>query len=70
MERKSLVAGSATAVLVAALVPSAASAPATAAADPNDAGEIIVTAQRVAERLQDVPLAVTAISGDSLRERN
>lgn len=31
-------------------------------------GEIVVTATRRAERSQDVPLAVTAISGDQLAE--
>ncbi|WP_212742950.1 TonB-dependent receptor [Sphingomonas sp. 2SG] len=32
-------------------------------------GDIVVTAQRRSERLQDVPIAVTAITGDDLRER-
>ncbi len=32
-------------------------------------GEIIVTAQKRSERLQDVPIAVTAISGDAIRNR-
>lgn len=32
-------------------------------------GDIVVTAQRRAERLQDVPLAVTAMSGDDLAKR-
>lgn len=31
--------------------------------------EVIVTAQKRVERLQDVPLAVTAVSGDALAER-
>ena len=31
-----------------------------------DSGEIIVTAQKRSERLQDVPLAVTVVSGDTL----
>src|SRR6266446_215784 len=30
--------------------------------------EIVVTAQRRAERLQDVPAAITALSGDSLNQ--
>jgi iron complex outermembrane receptor protein len=34
---------------------------------PQDAGEIIVTAQRRAERLQEVPLAISAFSGESLQ---
>ncbi len=33
-------------------------------------GDIIVTAQRVEERLQDVPLAITALSGATLAEKN
>jgi iron complex outermembrane receptor protein len=44
----------------------------TAVAPANDAtdpGDIVVTAQKRAERLQDVPLAVTAISGDALAGR-
>lgn len=52
-----------------------ASAPLAAAQDasPQDANasdptEIVVTASRRAERLQDVPLAVSAISGDQLAE--
>ena len=32
-------------------------------------GEIIVTAQKRSEKLQDVPIAVTAISGDEIRNR-
>lgn len=32
-------------------------------------GEIVVTAQKRAERLQDVPLAVTAVTGDMLADR-
>ncbi len=38
-----------------------------AAADAVDDGEIIVTAQRRSERLQDVPLSISAVSGDALR---
>ena len=36
---------------------------------PISEGEIIVTARRTAERLQDVPVAVTALSGDALDDR-
>ncbi|MDD3798830.1 MAG: TonB-dependent receptor [Novosphingobium sp.] len=32
-------------------------------------GEIVVTAQRREEKLQDVPIAITAMSADNLRER-
>ena len=39
-------------------------------ADSDGIEEIIVTAQRVEERLQDVPLSVTAISGATLVDRN
>lgn len=47
-------------------------APAQAQGGPPEEGvassEIIVTAQRRAERLQDVPISVTALSGDSLSD--
>lgn len=46
--------------------PAAASAGADQPAEANDA-EIIVTAQRRSERLQDVPVAVTALAGDQLQ---
>jgi iron complex outermembrane receptor protein len=44
-------------------------AQADAASAAPEAGEIIVTAQKRSERLQDVPLAVTAISGDGLAKQ-
>jgi len=37
---------------------------------PNASGEIIVTARRTAERLQDVPVAVTALTGALVADRN
>ena len=41
--------------------------PAAAAADnANTVGEVIVTAQKKAERINDVPLSVTAVQGDRL----
>jgi iron complex outermembrane recepter protein len=40
-----------------------------AAADDTAIGEITVTARRREESLQDVPIAVTAISGDALEQR-
>ncbi|MEG8023510.1 TonB-dependent receptor [Sphingomonas aurantiaca] len=58
-------------VVLAALAMSA-EAHAQQAADQPPApadGDIVVTAQRRSERLQDVPIAVTAITGDDLRER-
>jgi iron complex outermembrane receptor protein len=41
-----------------------------AAQDDNTVGEIVVTAQRREERLQQVPLSVTALSGDDIREQD
>jgi iron complex outermembrane receptor protein len=42
--------------------------PATADNSGNSLDEIVVTAQRRAERLQDVPAAITALSGDALNQ--
>ena len=39
------------------------------AAAPQDSGEIVVTARRRAESLQDVPIAVTAYSGEQLESQ-
>lgn len=43
-----------------------AKAPAKVQSDTNQTEEVIVTAQRRTERLQNVPLAVSAVSGDQL----
>lgn len=43
--------------------------PAPAAAAEEDGGDIVVTARRREESLQDVPVAMTAISGDELEQR-
>jgi iron complex outermembrane recepter protein len=40
-----------------------------AAEEAVEIGEIVVTAQKRAERLQDVPLAVSAVTGDALANR-
>ncbi len=61
--------GTAALFAVAATAPLAAqtAAPATvAAADADESLEIVVTAQKRSERLQDVPLAVSVVSGDAL----
>ncbi|WP_339501024.1 Plug domain-containing protein, partial [Pseudomonas canadensis] len=61
--------GAAALALVAASPGSAQTAPAAASANQQaegDPGDIIVTAQKRSERLQDVPLAVTVISGDAI----
>lgn len=42
------------------------SAPQTA----SDSGDIVVTAQRREERLRDVPISITALSGESLEKNN
>lgn len=57
-------AGSALAGMAAA--PAAAQETGVAAQDAGDAGEIVVTARRREESLLDVPIAVTAYSGDAL----
>ncbi|MDO9488340.1 MAG: Plug domain-containing protein, partial [Sphingomonadaceae bacterium] len=56
---------------IAIAVPAAAqdAAPATAVVADDDSGEILVTARRRAENLQDVPIAVTAYSGEALENQ-
>ena len=52
------------------MAPAFAQDAASLAAEPNNAStDIVVTAQKRAERLQDVPLAVTAVSADTLANR-
>jgi iron complex outermembrane receptor protein len=43
---------------------------APAAATANELSEVVVTAQRRSENLQDVPITIQAISGDTLRQLN
>jgi iron complex outermembrane receptor protein len=52
-----------------AIAPAAAMAQDAAPQAPLDGTDIVVTAQKRAERLQDVPLAVTAVSADTLANR-
>ncbi|MET0370508.1 MAG: TonB-dependent receptor [Sphingobium sp.] len=44
--------------------------PADQATPSNEIGDIIVTARRVEERLQDIPLAVSAVSGTELQRQS
>jgi len=44
-------------------------APAHAQDTASDEGDIVVTARKARERLQDVPISVNALSGDQLRDR-
>ena len=62
-------AGASLICLAAAMPASAQSAPAPAAAEPGGLEPIVVTAQRRAEDMQDVPVSVYAIKGESLEER-
>jgi outer membrane receptor protein involved in Fe transport len=43
--------------------------PPTAAADSSSLQEIIVTAQKRSERLRDVPMSVTAVTGSQLQDQ-
>lgn len=45
-------------------------APTAAATDDGGVGDIVVTANRREERLQDVPIAVTLVDGDQLTRQN
>ncbi|TWB66054.1 iron complex outermembrane receptor protein [Nitrospirillum amazonense] len=66
----SLVAGVAAAQTTApSAVPPSTAAPANTT-DANTLNDIIVTANRRAERIQDVPTAITAVSTDTLHEQN
>lgn len=51
------------------VVPTVALSPPVAADEPSEGSEILVTALRRNERLQDVPVSITALSGDQLAEQ-
>src|SRR5690606_29237951 len=53
--------------LLAVLAPEAASAQSPPPAGASALEEVVVTARRREERLQDVPVAVTALSGEALQ---
>ena len=48
----------------------AAPQPAQTSVDDGSPGEIVVTARKVSERLQDVPIAISAVSAELISERN
>lgn len=54
--------------MISASMPAAAQAQDTAAASDEGIGDIVVTAQRREQNLQDVPVAVTAFSGDTIAD--
>ena len=67
--RASLATGSGAALMLGLAFPALAQeAPAASGAQTEGLGEIVVTAQRRTERLQDVPVAATALSADALAE--
>ena len=67
--RLSAIALAASAVCALAALPAhAQTAPAPVAAAPTDVEQIVVTARKRLERLQDVPLAITAITSKTLED--
>ncbi len=56
--------------LMAAAAPALSQSAPPAAATPATVGEVVVTAQRRAERLQDVPIAVSVVTGDVMKQNN
>jgi iron complex outermembrane recepter protein len=66
MHRFSLLAGTALALSTVPISPAWADQAEAPEAEAADSGEIIVTARRRAEAAQDVPIALTALSGDTL----
>ncbi|MBY0306757.1 MAG: TonB-dependent receptor [Sphingomonas sp.] len=66
MKRSILMAGAASLALLLSAPAFAQATDSAPAADAAEPGDIVVTAQKRSERLQDVPLAVTVISGDAI----
>ena len=48
----------------------AATTPSASTSDTNANGDIIVTARRTEERLQDVPISITVLSQEAITQRN
>ncbi len=67
---QSLFAKRAVPACIAVLLTSLAQAQQAPAAPEERVGEVLVTAQKRSERLQDVPIAISAISGSQLESRN
>jgi len=65
----SLLSGTAKRCLLAIGVSSIALAAPAFAGEADNSDEIVVTARKTSERLQDVPISVSAVSGDQLSER-
>ena len=73
MSRRALKACALSATILAAGIASpsfAQDANRTATADASATGDIIVTARRTEERLQDVPISITVLSQDAITKRN
>ncbi len=68
VSRKALTCGSALAALLGALPALAQTAPAAPAQDVSQIEEVVVTAQRRSESLQDVPVTVTAFGATQVQE--
>ncbi|MFN4096242.1 MAG: TonB-dependent receptor [Sphingomonas sp.] len=50
------------------MLPASAFAQDAPAATPADHGEVVVTAQKRAERIQDVPISITVVSGEAMQQ--
>ena len=72
MLKSLLLTGAASVLLLSAQSAAAEGQPETPAAGPSSPGvqigEIVVTARRRAENLQDVPISITALSGEALQQ--